>query len=1047
MPQRAFVLIFLLAAPTASAQSVRSALVPLLDINQQPSGGTLDQGSGFRPLGVAPTAPPTLYFSAFTAATGRELWKTQGTVATTTMVADWVPGPGSSDPEGFALLADGTVLLAMTHPDLGRELHRLPPGNDAGPELVDDARPGPEGDHFSALVTLSSRTDAYYFTQREAPGGDRGRFKLTLRRSNGMFERVVIELPVAAPRQDVDLKVAANDTIFAALDDGVSGRELWFYDPATTPLRQIVDLTPGAQGSEYVLLVTLGHEVFASADVPGAGKELVKSDGTSVTLVKDVHPGPAGSDPHDAVVCGSLVWFSCDDGQSGYEPHVTDGTAAGTRLVKDANPGAASSSPQLATCHQGNVYASCELPGIGRELCKITQTDVTVVDDTDPGAGSGDPSVIVSCGQDLCYSARDATNGRQLRAADTITPPRLLSQLPSAAGVTNPCCDDDDRCDGGGVVVLAQNLVCGWDDGSQGCEPYVVDPVTSATSQLGDLQGPRTKTLPSNAESFTYFEGRTYFHATDGVHGGELWETDGTAAGTQRLTDYNPGPASSQIENLLEFENGIFCIATNSATIGTEPHLWDPATRQFTLLADIVPGTAGSAPEAASGPFVVAASGSPLVFFAADDGVHGSELWVSDGTSPGTRLLKDIQPGSSGSRPTGFAEVNGYVLFAASTAQFGNEVWVSDGSASGTFQLTDFVSGSGSANPANFTVMGRVLYFSAFWPGFRTELFRTEGTIASTTLVKDIHATSDSFPNHLTVFRPSGQPLLAFSARDAANGNELWVTQGTEASTRLVADLRPGPQPSNPENLTAAEDLLFFTAHESTNPGDPTHLYVTDGTAVTLLPGPVDPGLLRASGRKIWFQAFDAPQSTNRELWESDGTPAGTGKHAEINRGPQSARIRSIDIAGGSVWVTADDGVTQAEPYRIARGAASATPYGSPCGPTAPYLRSTPPVLGAPMTLSGGDAPANHHAFVLLGGEPTRRGIPLLGCTTQIDLSVYLMAFVFDTAAGGAWSRTFTLPNDGSLTLGKAATWTIYVPNGTLTPFHATNGVLLMPGS
>jgi ELWxxDGT repeat protein len=56
--------------------------------------------SEFTPLGVMPTKPPTLLFSAWTEATGRELWGTTGdaTSTSTRMLADHVPGPGSSDP-------------------------------------------------------------------------------------------------------------------------------------------------------------------------------------------------------------------------------------------------------------------------------------------------------------------------------------------------------------------------------------------------------------------------------------------------------------------------------------------------------------------------------------------------------------------------------------------------------------------------------------------------------------------------------------------------------------------------------------------------------------------------------------------------------------------------------------------------------------------------------------------------------------------------------------------------------------------------------------
>jgi ELWxxDGT repeat protein len=104
-----------------------------------------------------------------------------------------------------------------------------------------------------------------------------------------------------------------------------------------------------------------------------------------------------------------------------------------------------------------------------------------------------------------------------------------------------------------------------------------------------------------------------------------------------------------------------------------------------------------------------------LRFCAADDGVHGQELWCTDGTVAGTRLVADLHPGFPGSYLAAMAPAGSgtRIVFQASDGVHGNELWCSVGTASGTRLLADVEAGAGGMDPRAMIRVGTTIFFSA----------------------------------------------------------------------------------------------------------------------------------------------------------------------------------------------------------------------------------------------------------------------------------------------------------------------------------------------
>jgi ELWxxDGT repeat protein len=524
------------------------------------------------------------------------------------------------------------------------------------------------------------------------------------------------------------------------------------------------------------------------------------------------------------------------------------------------------------------------------------------------GIGSS-PGGFASIGNVTYFFAQEAGTGNELWKTDGTEAGTTLV-LDIRPGPTSGIPDY------AGTPAVGNRILFIADDGEHGREVWASDGTAGGTRMLADI-APGTAT--SNAQFGTVVGSTAYFIATAPASGIELWRTDGTPGGTGIVKDLNPGPGTSVPKGIGAIGSTFFFRGYDGvkpslfATDGTEQgtHMIDPrpafsgaalgATLLFTLPGagtwDLMrtdgaseaivvrPAFVGSPPES------LAVAGG-VAYFVANDGISGSEIWRSDGTVGGTRIVADLAPGPGGLSLFGGITVMGdRIWFSTSGADA--KLWISDGTAAGTRVMKDVPNG----------VAGRVSSGSRFYFAWNdgthgNELWTSDGTQEGTTLLEIAAGPESALFNSVIVPRPDG---VFFTATNNVDGLEPWISDGTAAGTRMVKNIgRDTPEGSSPGGLANLGGKLFFSAYD----GFSSSIWTSNGATATplVVPDLYVNGQGVASGALYYFVAGDLPRL---ELWRTDGTVAGTIRLFAMNESRVFATL--LPFKGGLFFQGSDD--------------------------------------------------------------------------------------------------------------------------------------------
>jgi ELWxxDGT repeat protein len=583
-------------------------------------------------------------------------------------------------------------------------------------------------------------------------------------------------------------------------------------------------------------------------------------------------------------------------------------------------------------------------------------------------SGSSNPKFFTQVGSSVFFQADDGIHGAEPWASNGTAAGTVLVKDINGSGGSNPT----QFTNVNGTAFFQAN------DGIHGQELWASNGTTGGTFLVDDIYPGNNG---SNPNYLTNVNGTLFFAANDGSHGTELWKSDGTPAGTVLVKDIFSGAVGfgSNPTDLTNVNGTLFFQANDGITDGAELWKSNGTASGTVLVKDIFPGEFGSYPTQ-----ITNVNGT--AFFQANDGLHGQELWASNGTTGGTFLVDDIYPGMHGSNPmtpTSPTNVSGTLFFSANDGAHGIELWESNGSSAGTFLVKDIA--AGSSYPVFLTNVNGTLFFDAFDESHGRELWASNGSSAGTFLVADIiSGAPSSNPSYLT----SVNGTLFFQANDATHGRELWASNGTASGTFLVADIDPGNVGSYPQGLTNVHGTLFFQANDGTNGAEPWELVVpaTTTTAVTSSPNPsafgqavtitgavgtpagsptptgtvdfkegatdLTPGGISLIGNQATFSTASLAVGSHTITGIYSGDSTFVGSQGNDSASPQVVQKDSTSvnlIVGPSTLVSGQSAAF------VAVVANTSGPFGTPTGKVQFAVDGTN--VGSPVTLVGGVAP------------------------------------------------------------------------------------------
>ena len=753
-----------------------------------------------------------------------------------------------------------------------------------------------------------------------------------------------------------------NNIVYFGADDGLHGMELWRSDGTSEGTYIIKDINPGLSGSGITSIIVQKNKLFFSAYTNSDGWQPWVSDGTAegTKEITQINNSIAHNFSEGFINVNNKVFFTTNS-DFGSALFITDGTTSGTKLIYDFNASDlyAGYITQPVAAH-GLLFFTAWTPSNGRELWRSDGTSQGTFMVKDVGPDQSDyfsPLQLTEYNDQLYYSGDDGT-GRRLWFSDGTAngtqPVMNLGNVFIQNDNTNyntrmPFAVMNDILYFSGYTFSNGNGLYSYDASKQNSITLIKD-ITPSTD-IAFIDAPELRAI-NNTLFFKVISSIGGYHD-------ELWTSKGSFNNTQPIKIFEPGKATFNyfnVDNKLYFD-------TYDPSIGTEPWTSDGTSLGTSLLKDIFNGSQSSNAFFFT-PF------KNKVLFNAGDGKVGTELWITDGKEENTKTVKDINSSTTNNSDAGLfikgiGSLGNYAIFGAFEPLKGGELYRSDGTAEGTKLINNIAPEDQWSYPNSFLNKNGVVYFIGD-NSIGTSIYKSDGTKQglqkvvynidrSIYYVEGFNVTDNGLPFYILVNRYTGNYELwrsdgtqngtyslspnlflnygdyivtigntaYFTADDGIHGPHIWKSDGTIAGTKMAENLNPYQYGSYPYSLFAFNNELYFSAYDGN--GFFYSFWKTNGTEVgtiklkditTAYWGYYDnyfnhyySQYFCASGNTLFLNATDYSSNyyQGAELWKTNGTPQGTVLVKDINPFYGSNPSNLVDV-NGTLFFKADDG-------------------------------------------------------------------------------------------------------------------------------------------